>query len=117
MKIELEEDDIERITQRVVQQLAPLLKPLHKPNGSDILFTVESLAQYLHVSKQWVYERVHLNEIPYIKMKKFPRFKKSVIDKWLESMGTPAVQPTSRKLKIISKPNVVGEAKNRCNMQ
>ncbi len=51
----------------------------------DTIFSVETLAKYLQVSKQWVYERVHLKEIPHIKMGKFPRFKKREIDIWLES--------------------------------
>ena len=45
--------------------------------------------EYLHVSHQWVYERVHLKEIPHIKMGKFPRFRKSEIDRWLETLKIP----------------------------
>lgn len=99
MKSELEAADIERIVEKVVERLEPLLNG--NTTEEDIIFTVETLARHLQVSKQWVYERVHLNEIPYIKMGKFPRFKKSEIDKWLDNMKTPAIQSLSRKLKII----------------
>ncbi len=93
---------IDGIVEKVVERLKPLInhgnKKLHV--GDDI-FTVESLAKYLQVSKQWVYERVHLKEIPFIKMGKFPRFKKNDIDNWLDSMKTPAMQPMVTSLKAI----------------
>ena len=73
------------LSDKVIASLTPLLNQNAKVRDIDnILFTVESLAKYLQVSKQWVYERVHLNEIPYLKMRKFPRFRKSEIDKWLD---------------------------------
>ncbi len=68
---------------------------------NDVVFTVDSLAQYLAVSKQWVYERVHLNEIPFSKMGKLLRFQKSEIDKWLTSIRTPAVNHISSQLEIV----------------
>lgn len=69
----------------------------------DVLFTVKGLAKYLEVSNQWVYERVSLREIPFIKMGKFPRFRKSDIDLWLDKQKTPAINPLSRPLKPIKK--------------
>ena len=98
MKIELETSDIERIVEMVVERLKPAINNSHKSNDDELL-TVESLAKYLSVSKQWVYERVHLKEIPYVKMGKFPRFKKHEIDNWLDGMKTPAMQPTAILLK------------------
>lgn len=87
-----------------MERLKPVVKNSRNA-GDDELFTVETLAKYLQVSKQWVYERIHLNEIPYIKMKKFPRFRKSEIDKWLDKMKTPAIQPLPnalpKKIKMI----------------
>ena len=52
----------------------------------DTIFDVEGLAQYLKVSKQWVYEKVHQNAIPHFKMGKYPRFRKFKIDAWLRTM-------------------------------
>ncbi len=104
MKSELETEDLQKIADMVVEKLNPLLNNSQNSND-DELMTVESLAKYLSVSKQWVYERVTLNEIPFIKMRKFPRFRKSVIDNWLDKMKTPAIQPLSNglsnKLKMI----------------
>lgn len=100
MKAELEIDDqlTEAIASRVIREIKPLLKDIQK---EDLIFDVGTLAVYLLVSKQWVYERISLKEIPYSKMGHFPRFKKSEIDKWLESLKVPAINPLSRKLKAI----------------
>ncbi len=101
MKAELNIDTqeiIKEITQEVIKAIRPLL------NGKaedDTIFTVKTLAKYLEVSDQWVYERVHLKEIPYIKMGKFPRFKRSDIDRWLDTLKTPAINSLSRRLRVI----------------
>jgi len=103
MKIEIEDNQlIDAIADKVIASLTPLLNQnAKKMDINNVLFTVESLSLYLHVSKQWVYERVHLNENPFIKMKKFPRFKKSEIDEWLDNMKTSAMQPLSNSLKML----------------
>jgi excisionase family DNA binding protein len=48
------------------------------------LFFDDRLAEYLTVSKQWIYERSHLKEIPHIKKQGLLRFRKREIDKWLD---------------------------------
>lgn len=102
MKIELEEQDLDAIALRVAEQIKPLLNRNGKERAEDdSIFTVESLAKYLSVSTQWVYERVQFKEIPYIKVGKFIRFKKSAIEKWLEEQTTPAASPLSRTLKVL----------------
>jgi excisionase family DNA binding protein len=71
------------------------------PNAEDeSLFTVKTLAKYLQVSQQWVYERVQHKEILHIKLGKFPRFKKSDINPWLETPKIPASEPLSRPLTV-----------------
>jgi excisionase family DNA binding protein len=86
MKAELSfnsEELINKITVEVVKAIKPLLSA-NKPEDDSSLLTVESLAAYLSVSKQWVYEKVHYNEIPHYKVGKYPRFKKEKIDDWLK---------------------------------
>ena len=103
MKAELSfnsEELINKIAVEVVKAVKPLLSA-NKPEDDNSLLSVESLAAYLSVSKQWVYERVSLNEIPHIKIGKFPRFKKTDIDKWIESQKIPAMNLNSKKLKVI----------------
>ena len=95
--------DTQEIVKEIAQEVTKAIRPLLVRNTpiDDTLFSVETLSKYLDVSPQWVYERVHLKEIPYIKMGKFPRFKKSDVDKWLDSHKTPAINPMSRRLKVI----------------
>lgn len=63
--------------------------------AEEPLLTVKTLAKYLQVSEQWVYERVHLKEIPHLKVGKFPRFKRSDIDRWLDTLKIPVSNPLS----------------------
>ena len=102
MKAELKIDStsiVNEIVSRVVKELKPML--LYEKQEDELLLTVESLAEYLSVSMQWVYTRVNLNEIPHIKMGKFPRFRKPTIDEWLDSQKIPAVSQLTSKLKVI----------------
>jgi len=82
------------IADKVAKILAPLVaaQPVKK---DDSLLGVKELAQYLGVSTQWVYERVQLKEIPYIKVGKLLRFRKSGIDTWLDSLKVPPMNPLS----------------------
>lgn len=102
MKLELEQVDIQAIAQAMGPEVIKALKPLLDCNGEpDTILDVKGLAEYLKVSPQWVYERVQHKEIPYSKIGKFPRFKKSHIDKWLDSKGIPAINPLSKRLRVI----------------
>jgi len=99
MNIDLENSEIDRIAQRVVQKLSTLFK-LPKPEKEN-LKTVEQLADYLQVKNQWIYERVKNNEIPFIKVGRFIRFKKEEIDQWIKERETPAISPFSGSLKSL----------------
>ena len=94
------EELINKIAVEVVKAIKPMLSG-DKSEDDYNLLTVETLAAYLSVSKQWVYERITLNEIPFFKIGKFPRFKKTEIDSWLESQKAPAMNPLTKKLKVI----------------
>ena len=84
MKIELESEDIQRITDRVVEQLTHLLRHNSKGDENELM-DVKGLAQYLKVKESWVYEKIHMKKIPFLKAGRFPRFRKKHIDKWLEN--------------------------------
>jgi excisionase family DNA binding protein len=82
VKAELEVADIEAIAKKVAELVGPLVRNC---NGKeqDTIFDVSGLARYLKVDKSWVYNQVHLKNIPYFKCGKYTRFKKSAIDKWI----------------------------------
>jgi excisionase family DNA binding protein len=49
------------------------------------IMTAKELAKYLSFSKNWVYRQVEAGEIPGVRLGGNWRFKKSIIDKWLEN--------------------------------
>ena len=69
----------------------------------DIVFDVQRLAEYLAVSKQWIYERSHLKEIPHIKKQGLLRFRKKDIDKWLDSYKIPAIDTSGTIFRSVRK--------------
>ncbi len=91
------------IADEVAKILAPLLAP-QPVNKDDSLLGVKELAEYIGVSVQWVYERVQLKEIPYIKVGKLLRFRKSDIDTWLDDLKIPPMSPLSSVPKSLHNP-------------
>jgi excisionase family DNA binding protein len=102
MKVELTlpPELVEAIAQRVVELLKPILAH-RKTETEDTIFDVQGLAEYLKVSKKWIYERTQLKEIPHIKVDGLLRFRKRDIDKWLNSFNVPSVNTSEKVLKIV----------------
>lgn len=48
------------------------------------VMTVKELADYLRLNELTIYKKVRLGEIPAVKVGRALRFKRDVIDKWLE---------------------------------
>ena len=91
MEIEIEQQDIEAIAQRVLETLKPLIARLERSqgnSGNDGILDVKELAEYLKVKSSWIYKQVSHKTIPYFKSGKYPRFRKRDIDKWIESRTT-----------------------------
>ena len=101
MKVETDFPDpvIEAIAERVVASLRPLL--MRKLEAPDDILTVDQLAEYLGIAKQRVYEAVSKNTIPYFKVGKSLRFRRSVIEKWIESKSVPVAPPRFRPLGMV----------------
>ena len=90
MRTQLEQEDIQAIASALLEILKPFVSGNGKHDTADVIFTPETLAEYLHVDTSWVYKQVSLKAIPYFKSGKYTRFKKSAIDKWIE---TQTVRP------------------------
>lgn len=99
LKTSLEPEDIQAIASAVMEMLKPVFSGNGKQIENDIIFTPETLAQYLQVDTSWVYKQVSLKTIPYFKSGKYTRFKKSVIDRWIETQTVRPV-PTLKFAKI-----------------
>jgi len=78
---------LEAISNELAKKIGPLLSAHTSEEKECGLFDVEALSKYLNVNKTWVYDRVKFNDIPYIKMGKYLRFKKPRIDRWLEKQS------------------------------
>lgn len=85
MKTELEPLDVQTIAEKVVELLKPCLLR-DRQSDQEIVFDKPRLAEYLRVDVSWVNKQITLRTIPYLKMGKYTRFKKTHIDQWLETM-------------------------------
>ena len=99
MRTEFESEDIKAIVTELLEMLKPLLRGNAKSVKSETILDVEELANYLKVDTSWVYKQVSLRNIPHFKIGKYPRFKKSEIDKWINKKTIMPVPP----LKIANK--------------
>ena len=86
-----------------IEGLMPFLSKGQSKETDDVVFDVPGLCEYLKVTPKWVYERTHLKEMPHYKLSnKVLRFRKKDIDKWLESLKTPAISHFTGKLKVVA---------------
>ena len=76
---------IDEIVGGVVAGMVHALKPIiDQTSTAERLLDVEALAKHLGVTKQWVYGKVHANSIPHFKLGKYPRFRLSEVEQWLQ---------------------------------
>jgi excisionase family DNA binding protein len=101
MRFEFEERDIEVIAGKVAELLKPMLSMSRQQQDDGIVFTVQTLSEYLKVDPSWIYKQVSLKAIPYFKSGKYTRFRKRDIDRWIESR---TVKPIPKE---IVKPRAV----------
>lgn len=102
MQLLLQDEDVNQITERIFEKIKPLLVCKCAGKSEDVIYDVQGLADYLKVSKKWIYERTHLKEIPHYKKDGLLRFRKTHIDKWLDTYIVPvASKPTAGVMRVI----------------
>ena len=69
MQIELEQQDIDAIAQKVVEFLKPFVSGNGKNEDKEIILTTEILSKYLQVGIPWIYKL--LSRINYAKTIQF----------------------------------------------
>jgi predicted DNA-binding transcriptional regulator AlpA len=83
VKTEFEPQDIEAIADKVLEKLKPLIMGNDRCDSGDRVFTVKQLSEYIGLSKQWIYN--NKKNIPHLYRRRKPLFRKSEIDRWLET--------------------------------
>jgi len=90
---------VDAVAEAVVKRLRPMIHGLGVlVENDDGLMSLKELAEYLGVSKDWIYQRTAKNEIPFGKVGRFVKFRRSEIDRWLSTRSVPAVTPLSALL-------------------
>lgn len=89
MKLDFDQEELDRLTDTLALKVAEKIRPLLRPQGQDEkILGVKKLAEYLGQKPSWVY--AHIGEIPHTKKGGLLMFKKTAIDKWLEPGYYPA---------------------------
>lgn len=83
MKLELSQEDLDLIAGRVVEMLKPMIA-----GKEQEIFDVQSLAQYLAVKPDWIYN--NRRSLPHFKLLGQLRFRRSEIDSWMSKNRIPA---------------------------
>ncbi|MCX6357185.1 MAG: helix-turn-helix domain-containing protein [Candidatus Aureabacteria bacterium] len=65
----------------------PAPDPVHYPE----VMTIDQLAEYIHLHKQVIYRHVKKGHIPVSRIGTTIRFKKSIIDAWLEDSALRSI--------------------------
>lgn len=108
--VRLESEEVEDIARQIADHLEPIIKKGLKSKGSgEPLFDVKVLATYLEVTPDWIYKKTADRSIPYIKVGRFIKFKKSEIDAWLveQSVRPLSRNPATRHLAERMKPKII----------
>ena len=99
MRTEFDEQEIEKIASKVAELLKPMFHAM-KHEDKEILMSIEEVATYIHCSVDFIYKLTAAKEIPHYKRgSKFLLFRKSHIDKWLDSLAIPVVNVSVSMLK------------------
>jgi excisionase family DNA binding protein len=92
MKIEIEipEAVLDAIAAKVAAQIKPtLMRPPESRAQAEELMSVCQLAAHLGVSKDGIYRKTAGNELPFVKVGRLVKFRRSEIDRWLASKSVP----------------------------
>jgi excisionase family DNA binding protein len=82
----------------LLERIKPMVTGMSRKDDDSIL-DVKSLAAYLNVDENWIYQRTRKHQIPFIKKGKYCMFRKSVIDAWLDQDTVKPLSPFSSKKK------------------
>jgi hypothetical protein len=88
LKTQLEPEDIQAIAEAVMAKLKPIIAGNGNGDIRDRWFNVKQLSNHISMSMQWIYN--NKNKLPHSNINNKPLFRKSDIDRWLESFRVNA---------------------------
>ena len=68
-------------------------------------FTIDEVSEYLGIKKSSLYSKVERKEIPYYKVGRLVRFKKSDIDPWMEKFKSEPLDLRAKARRILKGAN------------
>jgi len=88
VEMKLSAQEIESLAERVTLGVTRIMRDDSETDASELL-NVGALSAYLGVKPSWVYRQVEQKAIPFLKMGKYLRFRKSIIDEWVNTRHIP----------------------------
>jgi excisionase family DNA binding protein len=81
MKLEFEQEDLDKLTSSITQEVLKSLSPAlsNQEASQDTIYTVETLAEYLQTTPKWIY--AHISQLPQFRVGGLIRFRKKAIDR------------------------------------
>lgn len=95
---------VDEIADKVFEKLEPLIVGNSRHNTEDRVFTVAQLSEYIGLSKQWIYN--NKKNIPHFNRKRKPLFRKSEIDRWLETFKKEPGSSSFRNITATKTENI-----------
>jgi excisionase family DNA binding protein len=86
VEMKLSAQEIESLAERVT---VGVVRTMQGETDVSELLNVGALSAYLKVNPSWVYRQVQQKAIPFLKMGKYLRFRKSIIDEWVNTRHIP----------------------------
>ena len=101
---------VDSIADKVIEKIKPFIAGNGNGDQRDRWFNVKQLSDYIGMSMQWIYN--NNNKLPHSNINNKPLFRKSEVDRWLEScrvnksnepIGLPVLKRMNHKNEIQSK--------------
>ncbi len=82
-ELTLPQELVDLIADKVIEKLKPVISGNGKHDPDDRWFNIKQLSNYIGMSIQWIYN--NKNKLPHSNINNKPLFRKSEVDRWLES--------------------------------
>ncbi len=97
MQVNITTDElVTEIVQKVITELKSFLT---EGRVTEEIMDIDALSVYLKVTKSWIYQ--NQKSLPHFRVGRFIRYRKSEIDRWLETQKIPPRKPLSNRIRRV----------------